>query len=240
MNTNPDEFGAKVKLSKTIASEIILSNEPWNVFKKWRTHFKISQNEMAKELIISPSVVCDYESGRRKSPGIKIIKRYIEALFSFDEKNRGEILKSYHHTSKPNPDSTIVDIKEFFTGVGVKDFCKTIESDFIHEGDSRKEVYGYTIIDSIRAITELSFNELAKIYGSTTQRALIFTKVSTGRTPLVAIKLTNLKPGLVVLHGSLNNIDPVAKMIAEHEKIPLAVCNLQKEGELIERLRKIE
>lgn len=240
MSSIPDESDGKTKLSKTIASEIILSREPWNIFKKWRTNFNISQNEMAKELKVSPSVVCDYESGRRKSPGIKIIRRYIETLFLIDENKGSPFLKSISRSLKPTPDQTIVDIKEFFGGIGTKDLCKTIDSEFIHDPGHNKELFGYTIIDSIRAITELSFSDLAKIYGSTTQRALVFTKVSTGRTPLVAIKLTNLKPGLVILHGSLNSVDPVAKMIAEHENIPLAVCKLQREEEMVERLRKIE
>lgn len=240
MVLDPDEFGVKTRLAKTIASEIILSNEAWVVFKKWRTNFKVSQNELAKELHVSPSVVCDYESGRRKSPGIKIIKRYIEALFSMDEKKGGEILKVFSETTKRSPDSSIMDVKEFFGGVGIKDFCKMTESEFIYSPDSNKEIFGYTIIDSIRAITEMSFQDLAKVYGSTTQRALIFTKVSTGRTPIVAIKLTNLKPALVILHGLQTPIDPVAKMIAEHEKIPLAICKLEKAEDLIEKLRKIE
>ena len=239
METTPDEFNVKTKISKTIASEIILSEEPWTVFKKWRTTFKASQNELAKQLNVSPSVVCDYESGRRKSPGIRIIKRYIEALFSIDEKTGSEVLKSFSQSSKPSANNSIVDVKEFFGGIGIKDFCKAIDSDFICKPDGNREVFGYTIIDSIRAITEMSFSDLTKIYGSTTQRALIFTKVSTGRTPIVAIKLTNLKPALVVLHG-LQEIDPVAKMIAEHEKIPIALCKLPRQEDLIERLKKIE
>src|SRR3989344_9287872 len=127
MDTVSDESNSKIKLSKTIASEIILSNEPWEVFKKWRVTFKISQNELSKELKVSPSVVCDYESGRRKSPGIKIIKRYIEALFSIDEKKGSEILKSFSESTKPKPESSIMDVKEFFGGVGIKDFCKITE-----------------------------------------------------------------------------------------------------------------
>jgi len=240
MDLTSDEYSVKTRLAKIIASEIILSNEAWAIFKKWRVNFKVSQNELAKELKVSPSVVCDYESGRRKSPGIKIIKRYIEALFSIDEKKGSEILKSFSESTKPKPESSIMDVKEFFGGVGIKDFCKITESEFIYPPDSNKEIFGYTIVDSIRAITEMSFQDLAKIYGSTTQRALIFTKVSTGRTPIVAIKLTNLKPALVILHGLQSPIDPVAKMIAEHEKIPLAICKLEKPEHLIERLKKIE
>ena len=40
--------------------------------------------------------------------------------------------------------------------------------------------------------------DLVKAYGMTTDRALIFTNVSSGRSPMVAIKVTNLKPSLVV------------------------------------------
>lgn len=241
MDTASDEFSVKTKISKTIASEIILSNEPWLVFKKWRTTFKVSQNELSKELSVSPSVVCDYESGRRKSPGIKIIKRYIEALFSLDEKKGCETLKTFSsQKTKTGPDNSIIDVKEFFGGVGIKEFCKAVGSDFVSNVVDNKEIFGYTVIDSIRAITEMSFQDLAKIYGSTTQRALIFTKVSTGRTPIVAIKLTNLKPALVILHGLQNPIDPIAKMIADHEKIPVAICSLPRQEELIERLKKIE
>jgi predicted transcriptional regulator len=40
--------------------------------------FKISQTELADHLKLSPSVISDYESGRRKSPGIQTIKKIIK------------------------------------------------------------------------------------------------------------------------------------------------------------------
>ena len=239
MTENNDEL-LQEKILKVIGGEIVVSSNVGEVLKKWRTKFEISQKGLAKELDITPSVVCDYESGRRKSPGIKVVKKYIDALISLDNKGGGKTVNSFRQTVQPKQlDNTIVNLKEFFGSININDFCKAISADFVVGGD--KEIYGYTVIDSIRAITELSFNDLAKLYGNTTQRALIFTRVSTGRTPVVAIKLTNMKPGLVVLHGLTNDqLDPVAKEIALRENIPLAICNLEKPEELIERLQKIE
>ena len=99
-----------------------------------------------------------------------------------------------------------------------------------------RKIYGYTIIDSIKAISDLSFNQMIKLYGTTTQRAMIFTKVSTGKTPMVAIKLTNLNPGLVVLHG-LSSVYDVAKNIAEAEGIPLVLCKLERPEDIVEALK---
>jgi len=51
---------------------------------------------------------------------------------------------------------------------------------------------------------------------------MIFTRVSTGRSPLVAIRVTSLKPGAIVLHGLKgNDVDSVARKIAEVENIHL-------------------
>ncbi len=239
MSNNSDEV-LKDKILKIVGGEVVVANNVGEVLKKWRTKFEISQKELAKELNITPSVVCDYESGRRKSPGIKVVRRYINALISSDEKKGCKNLNSFRQTIQPKElDNTIVSLREFFGGININDFCKSINAEFVVDGN--KEIYGYTIIDSLRAITELSFNDLTKLYGNTTQRALIFTRVSTGRTPVVAIKLTNIKPGLVVLHGlNKDQLDPVAKEIALRERIPLAICNLEKPEELIEKLNKIE
>jgi putative transcriptional regulator len=56
---------------------------------------------------------------------------------------------------------------------------------------------------------------------------------------MVAIKLTNLKPALVVLHG-LDVVDDVAKRIAEVEGIPLAVSRMESVDKMISKLREIE
>lgn len=242
MDIATDEFSlARNKLAKDIIGEIVLSDNSENVIKKWRSIFKISQKRLANELGITPSVVSDYESGRRKSPGIKVIKKYIGALLKIDVDRGGYIIRSFAKTDQQQPiiSNAILDIKEFSVGISANDFCKFINASPLVKTNLDQTVYGYTVIDSLKAITELSFTELVKLYGITTQRALIFTQVSTGRTPMVAIKLTNLRPTLVVLHG-LDVVDDIAKRIAEVEGIPLAVSRMDSVDKIMGKLREIE
>ena len=56
-------------LAKNIAGEVTLSINPNETLKKWREIFGLTQIEVAKQLGVSPSVISDYEAGRRKSPG---------------------------------------------------------------------------------------------------------------------------------------------------------------------------
>jgi putative transcriptional regulator len=80
----------------------------------------------------------------------------------------------------------------------------------------------------------LPANEFIKIYGSTTERALIFTNVSMGRSPMVAIRVTELKPSIAVLHNT-TEVDKVAKRISEIERVPL-VTTLLSVDEIKKRL----
>jgi putative transcriptional regulator len=242
MDRSTDEFSLlRDKLAKDIVGEIIMSELPSGVIRKWRNIFQISQKSLASELKITSSVVSDYESGRRKSPGIKIIKRYVNALLDVDSKNGGNVIRSFAKNVKSEPLSdAIIDIKEFSAGIDINDFCKRVGASMLtKDALPRQELYGYTIIDSLKAITEFSFQELIKLYGMTTQRGLIFTKVSTGRTPMVALKLTNLHPALVVLHG-LSVVDDIAKRIAEVENIPLALSKFESVDDIVRELKNID
>lgn len=242
MDRLTDEFSlGKQKLAKDIVGEIVMSENSERVIKKWRNIFKISQKSLANRLGITPSVISDYESGRRKSPGIKMVGRYVTALLRIDEESGGNVIRSFSKTSddKPIISNAILDIKEFSSAVSVQGLVRHMNAIPVVKNGMDKPVYGYTIIDSHRAITELSFNDLVKLYGLTSQRALIFTKVSTGKTPMVAIKLTNLHPALVVLHG-LDVVDGVAKRIAEVEGIPLAVSRMSSVEEIVEKMKELD
>lgn len=242
MDTANDEFMlAKQGLAKDMVGEIVLSSSPEKAIKKWRSIFQVSQKDLANKLGITASVVSDYESGRRKSPGIRVIKKYIESLLMIDSERGGNVIKSFVKSTRPPVlSSAIADIKEFSNGINMNEFCRLINANMVSKGrhEVHETVYGYTIIDSIKAITELSYADLIKLYGITTQRALIFTKVSTGRTPLVAIKVTNIHPALVVLHG-VTQVDDVARSIAEAENIPLAICMLEKSEDIGRMLEEV-
>lgn len=238
MNKGIDELSLnRDRLGKDIIGEIVMSEIPEGVIKKWRNIFQISQKDIAKELHITSSVVSDYESGRRKSPGIKVIRKYVGALLDIDERRGGSVIRGFvKQVGSPPLSDAIIDIKEFSSGVEVGTFCKQVGAQLLTRGGKRQYLYGYTVIDSLKAITEFSFQEMIKLYGLTTQRGLIFTKVSTGRTPMVALKLTNLHPGLVVLHG-LSVVDDIAKRIAEVENIPLALSRFEEVDDMVEGLR---
>jgi len=98
------------------------------------------------------------------------------------------------------------------------------------------KIYGYTVLDSVKTIYALSGFDFYRIFGATTERVLIFTKVGLGRSPLVAIRVSPLKPRMVVIHGP-KTLDPLAIDLAERERIVLALSSLSDGGSFPEILR---
>ena len=89
-------MSVKNALAEKIAGEITLSPKPGQTIRKWRKIFKISQSELAYFLDTYPSVICDYESGRRKSPGIQTVRKIVTAFLEIDAKKNSErILNRY-------------------------------------------------------------------------------------------------------------------------------------------------
>ena len=229
---------AKENLAKRIAGEIVLSSEAGKVIQKWRNIFKIPQRRLADEMKIMPSVISDYENGRRKSPGIKIVKRMVEAMISIDEKLGGKVIQEFAELpTKTALSDAVLDMREFDTPIDVKDFCKTIDAPVVVREDLvDKKLYGYTVVDSLKAVIDLSPMDMVKLYGLTNERALIFIGAHRGRSSMVALKVTNLRPGLVILHGS-EKIDDLAKRIAELESIPVGISKIKEKEELIKVLK---
>lgn len=223
-------------LKEKIAGEITLSNEPGSTIRKWREIFEISQTQLAKRLNISPSVVSDYESGRRKSPGIAAIRKIIEAVIDLDKENGGKVIAKY--TSMMNPGEGIISISEYPKSVPGPDFVTAIEGRTLVAEASLKDkrIQGYTLIDSIRAIASLNASDYVRVYGWSTERALVFSGIKYGRSPMVAIRVHPMKPAIVVYHKP-EEVDKLAYRLAEYENIPLVVTNLALQ-ELEKRLRQ--
>ncbi|EMR72993.1 putative transcriptional regulator [Thermoplasmatales archaeon SCGC AB-539-N05] len=215
----------KNTLAEKIAGEITLSPQPGQTIKKWREIFGVSQTGLASNLGITPSVISDYESGRRKSPGVQTINRIIYALVSIDEKHGGKTIQKY--TSLVETNQGILDIIEYPYSIPADVFIRNIHGKILAAGDNidEKIVRGFTLIDSIKAIKTLTFMDYGKVYGWSTERALVFTGVTYGRSPMIAIRIHPMKPSLVVYHKP-GNIDPLALKLAESEEIPLLVTNL--------------
>ena len=237
-HSDPDNIGNS-KLAKEIAGEIVLSENPSEVIQKWRTIFKISQRDLADQMSLMPSVISDYESGRRKSPGVGMIRKIVESLLKIDETQEKTVTKEFNNLySDEIVTDAILDIRETKKPRTIEDIARYVNGDIILcEENWKRQIFGYTIIDSLKAILDLSPKELVKLYGMTTERALIFTKVEHGRSPMIAIKVTDLRPGVVVLHG-IKELDKIALRISKVEKIPLIVSKYDTIDELIKNLRE--
>ncbi|WP_459192645.1 helix-turn-helix domain-containing protein [Halosimplex sp. J119] len=193
--------GQRRELAERIAGEIALSDDPGGTLRKWRTDFEVAQTELADELGVSPSVVSDYESGRRESPGIGVVKRTVEALLEIDARRGGSHIRQHARVLSAGFDADIVqDLREYPTAVPVEDFYDAIGATEIVSG-AQDTVAGHTVIDSIQAISRLSSEEFYRLYGQSTNRALVFTNVTSGEGAMVALRVLNPTPNAVVLQG---------------------------------------
>lgn len=237
MTEDASKENLRHRLAEKMAGEITLSDKPGEALKKWRLNFEIAQTDISSYLGVSPSVISDYESGRRKSPGTLIVSKIVDALINIDSESGGHKIHAYEGMLYSDQASKAVYATyEYTYPMQLAKLATLIEADVANRG-VEKPLYGFTVVDSKKAILELSSHEFQKLYGWSTERAMIFTKVSTGKSPMVAIRVTNLKPAAVVLHGlSIREVDPMAKKMAEVDRIPLLATTMDLD-ELIEGLK---
>jgi putative transcriptional regulator len=238
------EQNERENLLRAIAGEITLAENPGRAMRKWREQFEIAQHDLASQLGISPSVISDYESGRRKSPRVETIRKFSECLLVIDANRGGHFIKAFLRLiGHEIPSDILLDIREFTAPIPayqLTDFleCKTIVDDEIQD----RELFGYTTIDSLKAILQLTPGQMRNLYGSTPHRAAIFTRVSTGRSPMVAIRTSQMglgasvRPSVVILHGP-KKVDSVACKIAKVERIPLYLSTIKDTEALVRKIR---
>ena len=187
-------------LAERIAGEITLSDDPGATLRKWRTDFEVSQTDLAAQLDVSPSVVSDYESGRRESPGIGVVARLVGGLLDIDERRGGHHIRQHGRVLSAGFESDIVlDLREYPATMALSEFYERIGGTELVGGPDG--ITGHTVIDSIQAISRLSSEEFYRLYGQSTNRALVFTNVSRGESPLVAMRVVTPTPSAVILHG---------------------------------------
>ncbi|MGC8586895.1 MAG: helix-turn-helix domain-containing protein [Candidatus Micrarchaeia archaeon] len=226
-------------LQERIAGEIALSESPGSIMKKWRELFGISQVELAKYLKISTSTISDYEGNRRMSPGVGIVKRFVEALVALDQQHGGEVVRNLDRFNQQSEETQPYMLHDFSVPISGIDFARLIEAKIVANPNSldTTKVFGYTMLDSLKVIIEVQPSDYPKLFGNTTERVFIFDEVSTGRSPMVVIRVAPIKPKIVVIHG-VENIDKLAIKIAQIEKIPLLTTKLSIE-EIKTRLNNI-
>jgi len=235
--SDPDD--PRGQLAERIAGEITLSDDPGATLRKWRTDFGVTQTDLADHLDVSSSVVSDYESGRRESPGIGVVARIVAGLLDIDERRGGDRIRQHARVLSAGFESDIVnDLREYPTAVSLDRFYESVGATALTDGD-HDHVTGHTVIDSIEAITRLSSEEFYRLYGQSTSRALVFTNVTRGESPLVAMRVVNPTPNAVVLHG-LDRADlwEHAPKMAQLDGFSLAVTD-EPIDDVLEALREI-
>ncbi|QLD90892.1 helix-turn-helix domain-containing protein [Natronomonas salina] len=227
------------ELAERIAGEVALSEDPGATLRKWREEFDVAQTTLADELDVSASVVSDYESGRRENPGIRVVRRVVEGLLAVDERRGGDRVRQHARVLSAGFDQDVVyDLREYAATVPLTRFYRTIDAEEITAGTA-DTVAGHTVINSVEAIKRLSSEEFYRLYGQSTNRALVFTDVTRGESPLVALRVVTPTPSAVVLHG----IEPEglwehAPALARADGVSLATTTRPLE-ELLEALREL-
>ena len=218
--------GVRDELAEKIAGEVALSDDPGATLRKWRTDFDVAQTALAERLDVSPSVVSDYESGRRDNPGIGVVRRLVGALLDIDEDRGGDHIRQYARVLSSGFDSDVVhDLREYPATVGVQRVYDATGAEELHRGGA-DTVAGHTVINSLAAITRLSSDQFHQLYGQSTNRALVFTGVTRGESPLVAMRVLSPTPSAVVLHGlDSDDIWDHAPDLARIDDVSLAVTD---------------
>ena len=232
--------GLRNQLAEKMAGEITLSDSPGHALKKWRMNFEIAPGILADRLEVSPSVISDYESGRRKSPGTAVVGKIVDTLLAMDEENEGKHIQKFSTMLFSNvEDDVIYDIHEYPTAIPLKDFSEAIGCTVLC-GSLEQVLFGYTVVNSLNAIMQLSSDEFNRIYGWSTERAVVFTNVSTGKSPMVAIRVTPFKPRCVVLQGlDTSDVHPIVEKMAERDRITV-MCTVMEIDKIVSTLREKE
>lgn len=206
-----------MEIEQKIAGEIVISEKPGETMRKWREEFKISQLELSRHLGISPSVISDYEAGRRRSPGVSSVKRIVEAFVEIDRGKGGQILRRYNSGM---PSEAVIDITDYDHDVPLERVVRMISGTNVSSSGMNRSVRGYTIVDGIKGILSFSYSEYNLLYGWSSQRIIFFTEVKLGRSPMIAIRVHPLKPAAVV-YIQPDRVDELAVKLANIENIPL-------------------
>jgi len=232
--------GLRNQLAEKMAGEITLSDSPGFALKKWRQNFEIAPGVLSDRLGVSPSVISDYESGRRKSPGTAVVGKIVDTILAIDEESGGKHISKFSSMLFSGvDDEVILDIHEYTNSVQLGEFTETIGCTLLC-GPMDQAIFGYTVVNSLNAILQLSAEEFNRIYGWSTERALIFTSVSTGKSPMVAIRVTPFKPRCVILQGiAAENVHPFVAKMAEKDHITV-LCTEMEIDKIVSTLREKE
>ena len=118
-------------IREKIAGEVVLSPHPGRTLRKWREDFGVSQRDLAKQLATVPSVISDYESERRVSPGAGFIRRYVDSLLALDTQNGSRV--GQRLGVRPHSDG-ILGMREFAVAIPLRALAERLDARSVEPG----------------------------------------------------------------------------------------------------------
>ncbi len=226
-------------VSKRILVDLVWSQNPGQEMRRWREAFNVSQAQLGKQMGVHQSVIADYERGKRK-PGVDFLKRMVRALIEIDASRGFPIVKNLSR-GLTNLAPYIIAVGEFSFPVRLDEVIRNVGYTLDVEVPNTY-VYGWLVIDSIKAILSLEGPEYYQLLSNSVGKLLVFTNVSTGRSPIIALRvgvtLTPLKPGAVIVHRP-RSLDQLSLILTIKSGVPLIVSTKKSVKELIESLKSL-
>jgi putative transcriptional regulator len=163
----------------------------------------------------------------------------VTALLDIDEARGGDHIRQYARVLSAGFESDIVhDLREYPTTIPLSRFYDAIGATEVQSG-GESHISGHTVINSIAAITRLSSEEFYRLYGQSTSRALVFTEITRGESPLVAMRVVTPTPNAVVLQGiTEDELWQHAPKLARADGFSLAVTEITTE-EMLDALASL-
>ncbi|MFP3130095.1 MAG: helix-turn-helix domain-containing protein [Nitrososphaeria archaeon] len=220
-----------------LIGKIVLSENPGFMMKKIRENLNVKQKELAESIGVSPPVISDYEKGKRRKAGVRFIKKYVEGLIKL--RGADSVILSIYQDKQGTMNGGIIDIKDYKKPIKVMDLIDAVQGKIL-TGDDMTDHYlfGHTVLDSIKAIIALKGEQFYRIFGKSSERALIFTKVGLGRSPMVAVRISPLKPRVVAIHGT-QSVEKLAIEMAKVENIVLVLIPPIEISMLLDKINRL-
>ena len=152
-------------------------------------------------------------------------------MVDYDSAHGGKVVNSM---SGRRTNEAIVDIKEFTSGIAIEGMLEMVEGEILAGNEEllARPIYGYTMVDSLKAIT--TFNAFGEMYGWSNERAVFFSGVQYGRSPMIAVRAHPVKPRMVV-YIKPKSVDQLAPKLADMERVVLVKTEFD-EKTIIEKL----
>lgn len=220
------------QLLQKILGDIAANEEYGFVMKKWRELFNITQAKVAQELNIKPSVISDYEGSRRRSPGIGFVRKYVNTIIKLSEIHEKE---SFEKVKKllgiVNETNSL--LNKTFESKNTESILNLLNAEKLTRRKN-SEFFQECIFFSNKishVLTKMPSKKLFNHFKNSTDKFFIFSKVKSGRIPLILLNLlskTNKSkmPGLIIFQTNDEfKLSRFVRRMAERNKITLGITN---------------